>query len=130
MDRDCSSDILRLGEPIRDVGLFVAQPSNVEAVVTGRDLLAAETAETPFLAMILALGLSVRIVSETLLEFCKIHPRQGNCLAEGWHVGAQIIDPHSLCVVLFSSATCEEQHVRFNSRRVENAGRQPKNRVQ
>ena len=63
--------------------LRVAKPTDVEIIVAGFDLIPRETAEPPFLPLILALRLAERIGSERLLKFGKVFHRQGPRLAEG-----------------------------------------------
>ena len=59
-----------------------------------------------------------------MLQFQRI------CLAEGGHIGAQVIEPDLLGIALVRSAAGKEQHISLDPLGVENAGGQAQDGMQ
>ena len=55
---------------------------------------------------------------------------QGRGLAEGGHIGPQVIEPDLFGIALVGSATGEEQHIGLDTLGIENAGGKTENRMQ
>lgn len=98
MDNDRGGDVLRLSEAFLGVRLLVAEPGNVEIIVALLDPPAGEAAEAPFLAVVGALHIAVRVIAKRLFELLELLPLERRRLAERRHVGAQIVNPDGLRV--------------------------------
>ncbi len=75
MPRYGVGDVLGLSQMLLDLRLCVAQPTDIEIVLARLYFLARETAEAPFLALVLALGFVARVIAEGLLDFGNVGNR-------------------------------------------------------
>src|ERR1700722_9275937 len=123
-------DVLGLGQPLFSFSLRIPKPRNVEIVVASGDRIATEPAPAAFLALILALSRVIGIIAVRRLETCKVCDSQRARLAESGHVGAYVIDPHSLGVGFVRVAALKKQNVRLHALRVEDARRQTEDGMQ
>jgi hypothetical protein len=73
---DRSGDVLRFRQLFLGFRFGVAQPSNIEVVVSRFDVVAREAAPPPFLALIFPLSAAIRIVAIGSLEFHKVRNGQ------------------------------------------------------
>jgi hypothetical protein len=72
MPHDRSSDVLGFREVLFNLRFRVAQPTNVEVVVTGSYFLPRKTSEPTFRALIFPLTPSERAIAEGLFEIREI----------------------------------------------------------
>lgn len=130
MSDDGGGDIFRLSQGLFGLGFGVAQPGDVEIVVTGGDGLAREPAPPAVFALLLPLRAAIRIGAIGFLEILEVSDGQRAGLAESGHVSAHVVDPDGFRVRLVSLAALEEQYVGLDALRIENARRQAQDRVQ
>lgn len=102
----------------------VADEAEVERVVFCGDVCARENVP--------ALVVHRRAIAGGVRRFKrrKVRFRQRVRLAEALHIRAEVVIPDLFCVVVVTAAAREEEDVRLDALRVENAGRQAQDRVE
>ena len=80
------------------------------------------TAAKDLAALIDALAGTIAFAAVARFKLRKVIVYQWRAFAKRWHVGPQVVDPDVLGIAHVGRATREEQDVRFDALRVENAG--------
>ncbi len=130
-------DSIWLGHVIFGIAAFVAQPCPVEVVAAFDDLFTGQLAPAAFFALFLAVCAAQGIGTEEAFEFFEVVWLQRIGLAEGRHVGAQVVEPdvpggllHVVRRVDLVRHTGEEQHVGLDALSIEDPRWQAQDCVQ
>src|SRR5262245_30306645 len=111
MSDDGSGYILRFGQLFFGLSFSVAQPSNIQIVITRFDGIAAKAPPATILALVLAFSAAIRIAAIVLLEICKVFHLQWTGLAVGGCIRPHVVDPDRLGISLVGFAALEKQNV-------------------
>src|ERR1035437_5989076 len=126
-DRCCQ--FIRLGHLVFRVIARVPQPSHIEVVIPGGDLLTSEETKPTLFSVVLPVCLSEWVFPERSLKRLEVGDCERLGLAEGVHIGTHVIEPYALGVALVGLSSREKQNIGLNTLRVEDPGREPQNCV-
>src|SRR5258706_15388098 len=101
------------------INLCVAQPRNVQVVISCLDRFTRERPPTTSLALIFALTPAIRIVAVRFFEIREVLYRQRTSFAKRGRVWTHVVDPYGFGVGLIGLASLEEQNIGLYALRIE-----------